>query len=132
MAIVEEGPGGRDAHTDWEVVEKFGTIATLVRCFIHTGRTHQIRVHMKSLGHILLGDEVYGWKTDPRLKKQPKRVMLHAEHLVFTHPITGKKMDLRAPLPKDFSQMIAQLRKDCIPPRVKVKVVAKPGCHPEP
>ena len=129
MAIVEEGPGGRDAHTDWEVIEKFGTLATMVRCFIHTGRTHQIRVHMKSLGHILLGDVVYGWKSDSRLKKQPKRVMLHAEHLVFTHPITGKKMDLRAPLPKDFSQMVAQLRKACIPPRVKLKVVAKPGSH---
>lgn len=131
MAVVEEGPGGRDAHTDWEVIEKFGKLATLVRCTIHTGRTHQIRVHMKSLGHILLGDEVYGWKPDPRLKKQPKRVMLHAEHLIFTHPITGKEIDLHAPLPKDFSQMVVQLRKACIPPRVKPQVLAKPGFHPE-
>ncbi len=57
-----------------------------MRCTIHTGRTHQIRVHMKSLGHIVLGDEVYGWKPDPRLAHQPERVMLHAEHLVFEHP----------------------------------------------
>ncbi len=111
MAVVEDGPGGRDAHTDWEVIEKFGKIATLVRCLIHTGRTHQIRVHMKALGHILLGDVVYGWKPDPRLSKQPNRVMLHAEHLVVTHPITGKKLDLRAPLPKDFKAMIATLKK---------------------
>jgi 23S rRNA pseudouridine1911/1915/1917 synthase len=129
MAVVEEG--GRDAHTDWEVVEKFGKMAALVRCMIHTGRTHQIRVHMKALGHILLGDIVYGWKPDSRLKKQPERVMLHAEHLIFTHPITGKKIDLRAPLPKDFSKMVTQLRKASVPVRVKAKVVARPGFHPE-
>lgn len=102
---------GKDAHTDWEVVESFGKIATLMRCVIHTGRTHQIRVHMKSLGHVLLGDAVYGWKPDARLKQQPERVMLHAEHLVVTHPITHKTLNLRAPLPKDFAEQIAQLRK---------------------
>lgn len=102
---------GKDAHTDWQVVEAFGKIASLMRCVIHTGRTHQIRVHMKSLGHVLLGDSVYGWKPDSRLKKQPERVMLHAEHLVVTHPITGKTLDLRAPLPKDFEEQVAQLRK---------------------
>ncbi|AWI07951.1 RluA family pseudouridine synthase [Ereboglobus luteus] len=104
--------GPRDAHTDWEVVERYGKIAALVRCAIHTGRTHQIRVHMKSLGHILLGDAVYGWKRDARIpeKSQPKRVMLHAEHLVVTHPITGKTLDLRAPVPRDFSSMIKALK----------------------
>jgi 23S rRNA pseudouridine1911/1915/1917 synthase len=110
MAVVEEGERGRDAHTDWEVVEKFGRLATLMRCTIHTGRTHQIRVHMKSLGHVLLGDVVYGWKPDPRLKKQPERVMLHAEHLVVTHPVTGRRLDLRAPQPKDFKAMLRTLR----------------------
>src|SRR5690606_34793783 len=74
MGIVETADGGKDAHTDWEVVEKFGDVAALVRCAIHTGRTHQIRVHLKSLGHILLGDAVYGWKPDTRLKQQPERV----------------------------------------------------------
>ncbi len=102
---------GKDAHTDWQVVESFGKIASLMRCVIHTGRTHQIRVHMKSLGHVLLGDSVYGWKPDSRLKKQPERVMLHAEHLVVTHPITGKTLDLRAPLPKDFEEQLTLLRK---------------------
>jgi 23S rRNA pseudouridine1911/1915/1917 synthase len=102
---------GKDAHTDWEVVEAFGDIAALMRCVIHTGRTHQIRVHMKSLGHVVLGDEIYGWKPDARLKQQPERVMLHAEHLVVKHPISGKVLDLRAPLPADFETQLGQLRK---------------------
>jgi len=119
MAVVETEEGGRDAHTDWEVVEKFGDVAALVRCFIHTGRTHQIRVHLKSLGHILLGDVVYGWKPAPRLNLQPPRVMLHAEHLVFTHPVTNKTLDLRAPLPKDFLALIKALR-------ISVKSAARP------
>jgi 23S rRNA pseudouridine1911/1915/1917 synthase len=110
MAVVEAEQGGRDAHTDWEVVEKFGKTATLMRCAIHTGRTHQIRVHMKALGHVILGDAVYGWHKDPHLPVQPERVMLHAEHLVVTHPITGKALDLRAPLPEDFQKLIAALR----------------------
>jgi len=111
MAIVE-GPGGRDAHTDWERVEAFGDgVASLVRCTIHTGRTHQIRVHLKALGHVLLGDAVYGWKPNPRLPVPPERVMLHAEHLVVTHPVTGKVLDLRAPLPKDFEALLKALRK---------------------
>ncbi|MSU69609.1 MAG: RluA family pseudouridine synthase [Opitutaceae bacterium] len=111
MAAVEEGQGGRDAHTDWEVEERFGGFATLVRCAIHTGRTHQIRVHMKSLGHLVLGDVIYGWKRDPRLTRQPERVMLHASHLIFAHPISGRVIDLRAPLPADFEAQLTQLRK---------------------
>jgi len=111
MAIVE-GPGGRDARTDWERVETFGgNLASLMRCVIHTGRTHQIRVHMKSLGHILLGDVIYGWKSSPRLPAQPTRMLLHAEHLVVKHPVTGKVLDLRALLPKDFEKMLKGLRK---------------------
>jgi 23S rRNA pseudouridine1911/1915/1917 synthase len=111
MAVVEAEEGGKDAHTDWEIVERFGLLATLIRCTIHTGRTHQIRVHMKSLGHIVMGDAVYGWKPDPRLKHQPERVMLHAEHLIFQHPVTRKTLDLRAPMPADMEAMLAQLRK---------------------
>ena len=112
MAVVEVGQGGvgRDAHTDWEVIEKFNRVAALIRCTIHTGRTHQIRVHMKALGHIILGDDIYGWKPEAELKHQPKRVMLHAEHLTFTHPVTGKVLDLRAPLPRDFEQVLKELR----------------------
>ena len=104
------GEGGRPSRTDWAVEKKFGEQAALLRCRIHTGRTHQIRVHLKSLGHPLLGDTTYGWKQNPKLPAPP-RVMLHAEHLVFTHPVSGKVMDLTAPLPKDFKQMLAALRK---------------------
>lgn len=121
MAVVD-GPGGRDAHTDWERAEAFGgNLASLIRCTIHTGRTHQIRVHMKSLGHILLGDVVYGWKPSPRLPTQPTRMMLHAEHLVVKHPVTGKVLDLRAPLPKDFEKMLKALRKLEKPAATKIK-----------
>jgi 23S rRNA pseudouridine1911/1915/1917 synthase len=130
MAVVESELGGRDAHTDWEVVEKFGKVAALMRCLIHTGRTHQIRVHMKALGHIVLGDEIYGWKPDSRLKKQPARVMLHAEHLIVKHPVTGKQLDLRAPLPKDFKAQLEQLRKltasDVKKEAAALKAVKKP------
>lgn len=111
MAIVEETKGGKHARTDWEVVESYGDVATLIRCTIHTGRTHQIRVHMKSLGHVILGDVVYGWKPHPRIEPKPERVMLHAEHLVVTHPITGKTLDMRAPLPDDMKRLIASLKK---------------------
>lgn len=110
MAVVPLDEGGRDARTDWEVEETYGTIAALVRCAIHTGRTHQIRVHMKALGHVILGDEVYGWKPDARLQRPAGRVMLHAEHLVFTHPVTGRTLDLRAALPDDFVAQVKQLK----------------------
>jgi len=104
------GEGGRPSRTDWAVEKKFGDQAALLRCRIHTGRTHQIRVHLKSLGHPLLGDTTYGWKQQAALPVSP-RVMLHAEHLVFSHPVNGKIMDLTAPLPKDFKMMLAALRK---------------------
>jgi 23S rRNA pseudouridine1911/1915/1917 synthase len=121
MAVIETG-NGREAHTDWERVEAFGgNLASLMRCTIHTGRTHQIRVHMKALGHILLGDVIYGWKDSPRLPMQPTRVMLHAEHLVVTHPITGKPLDLRAPLPADFETLLTALRKAVRPQETPIK-----------
>lgn len=104
------GEGGKPARTDWVLLEKFGERASLVRCRIHSGRTHQIRVHLKSIGHPLLGDRVYGWKESPSLPTPP-RVMLHAEHLVLAHPVTGKPMDLRAALPRDFEDLMSQLRK---------------------
>ena len=104
------GEGGRPSRTDWTLEKKFGELAALVRCRIHTGRTHQIRVHLKSLGHPVLGDSTYGWKQNPELPVPP-RIMLHAEHLVFSHPVNGKTMDLTAPLPADFKKMLAALRK---------------------
>ncbi|MBL9206230.1 MAG: RluA family pseudouridine synthase [Opitutaceae bacterium] len=130
MAVVETESGGRDAHTDWQVEEVFGRQAALIRCTIHTGRTHQIRVHMKSLGHVILGDDVYGWKPDASLSVNPVRVMLHAEHLVVKHPITGKTLDLRAPLPRDFQQVLTALRPP--KPAVKARVRRVKSAPPKP
>ena len=104
------GEGGRPSKTDWEVIQSYAGKAAYLRCRIHTGRTHQIRVHLKSIGHPVLGDATYGWKPHPDLPV-PARVMLHAEHLVFSHPVSGKVLDLHAPLPRDFKQMLAALRK---------------------
>lgn len=122
------GEGGRPARTDWERVEAYGAIAAQLRCRIFTGRTHQIRVHLKSLGYPILGDALYGWKPVARLPAQPERIMLHAEHLVLTHPISGKELDLRAPLPKDFQAMIKVLKKTAaatLEPAVASKPVRK-------
>ena len=104
------GEGGKPARTAWERVEAHGTLGALLRCRIFTGRTHQIRVHLKSLGHPILGDGLYGWKPDPRLALTPARVMLHAEHLLLTHPVTGRELDLRAPWPDDFNAVRKALR----------------------
>ena len=110
MASFEEGKGGRASRTDWVVEEAFARLACLMRCILHTGRTHQIRVHLKALGHVILGDSVYGWKHDPKLGFEAKRVLLHAEHVVFRHPVNGKTIDLRAPLPADFKGALKALR----------------------
>lgn len=103
------GEGGRPARTDWEVVEAFAAKAALIRCRIHSGRTHQIRVHFKSIAHPVLGDATYGWKRDPALPEVP-RVMLHAERIAFLHPITARPMEFRAPLPADFGTLLKSLR----------------------
>jgi len=110
MAVVEEGHGGRAAWTDWAISERYGERAALVACTLHTGRTHQIRVHMASLGHPILGDAAYGWKAAPGGAPKPGRVMLHAGRLSLVHPRTGKTIDLRAPLPADFRAQIKALR----------------------
>jgi 23S rRNA pseudouridine1911/1915/1917 synthase len=110
MAVVEEGRGGRAARTDWQVVERYGAAAALVSCTLHTGRTHQIRVHLASLGHPILGDSVYGWRPDPRAQVRPARVMLHAARIRLAHPRTGRALDLKAPLPADFKAQIRALK----------------------
>lgn len=111
MAIIEEDQGGRPSHTDWVQVEVLGGgLATLMRCTIHTGRTHQIRVHLKSITHGLLGDRVYGWRPHPLYPIQPERVMLHAEHIAAVHPVTGAPVSFTAPPPPDFVAMIESLR----------------------
>lgn len=90
-------PEGREAITDWQVLAR-GRGVTLVDVHILTGRTHQIRVHMKHLGHPVCGDPIYG---SPRGAKVP-RLMLHAYSLSFTHPTTGERLTFTAPLPVAF------------------------------
>ncbi len=99
-------PRGRDAVTDYEVInaDPAGQWA-LVRCVIHTGRTHQIRVHMKeSLRCPILGDEIYAQVSRQTVK--PGRLMLHARHLAFTHPVTGARMAFDSPLPEAFKPFL--------------------------
>ncbi|MGA2015702.1 MAG: RluA family pseudouridine synthase [Opitutaceae bacterium] len=109
MAVTEEGKGGRAAWTDWAIAERYGDLAALVSCTLHTGRTHQIRVHMASLGHPILGDAAYGWRGAGWTGRPPPRVMLHAARLSLAHPMTGTTLDLRAPLPADFRELIKAL-----------------------
>lgn len=107
MAVREDG---KPARTDWFVEEKFGTDAALVRCVLHTGRTHQIRVHLAFIGHPILGDRTYG-KLVHRHEGWPlPRVMLHAARLSLAHPITGEPLDFRAFPPPDFANLADFLR----------------------
>ena len=96
MAVIENDNIGKVAITNYKVIDSNDKYS-LLEVNIETGRTHQIRVHMKYIGHPILGDSVYG-KSD----KKNTRQMLHAYNLEFDHPITSKKMILKAPLPKDF------------------------------
>ena len=79
---------------------------TLVKLRLETGRTHQIRVHMKHIGHLLVGDEFYGGECLPLIKRQA----LHASDLSFIHPMTEKQLDLHAPLPDDIIRLISMVR----------------------
>jgi 23S rRNA pseudouridine1911/1915/1917 synthase len=90
-------PEGRPAQTDFFAMQSLRS-STLAKCRLHTGRTHQIRVHAASIGHPVMGDEVYG----PRIKNDAKAMMLHAYSLSFIHPISGKALSLSAPPPEDF------------------------------
>jgi len=92
---------GRPAKTEYRVVRSSGRV-TLVECRLHSGRTHQIRVHLHHLGHPVLGDKVYA----PRLAKDFPRQMLHAWKLEFRHPRTEEWKSFEAPLPDDFAAAI--------------------------
>ncbi len=106
MAVCDEGQG-RYAASNWEVVEEYSEGCSLVRVRIETGRTHQIRVHMASLGHPVAGDTLYGRARNTR---KYSRQMLHAGSLQFIHPITGENCDFTADLWPDFQDVVDSLR----------------------
>jgi 23S rRNA pseudouridine1911/1915/1917 synthase len=110
---------GRTAITRWKVMDRLDGF-TLLEIFPQTGRTHQIRVHLSSAGHPLLGDPLYGRKgrpgtiRDPLLKecvRKMNRQALHAYRLGFNHPRTGERVGFVAPIPEDMSNVLSFLRK---------------------
>jgi 23S rRNA pseudouridine1911/1915/1917 synthase len=102
MGINEKG---REAITEWKIYELLKDF-TVLECKILTGRTHQIRVHLASIGHPVLGDILYG-RSSPSFAK---RQMLHAWRLEFEHPMTRKLIQAESPIPKDMTDIISQLR----------------------
>ncbi|MBI1883390.1 MAG: RluA family pseudouridine synthase [Chlamydiae bacterium] len=107
MAVI---PTGKSAHTTFEVVEKFNE-ATLVKVFLKTGRTHQIRVHMAHLGHPVLGDEGYGKRGKELSEKIGiSRQMLHAAQIGITHPVKNEWMLFTAPMPEDMKKAVERLK----------------------
>ena len=101
---------GKPAVTHYQVLERFGNF-TYICCRLETGRTHQIRVHMASIHHPLLGDEVYGPAGKPAIKGLKGQV-LHAKVLGIHHPATGEYMEFDAPLPEYFVDILQKLRKN--------------------
>ncbi len=112
MGVVK---GGRSAITEYEVMEQYRYVS-LVRCVLRTGRTHQIRVHMKHLGHPIVGDPLYSgpqWRGIPdkhaqRVLASLKRQALHAWKIAFDHPRTGERMTFEAPIPEDLKGVILE------------------------
>jgi 23S rRNA pseudouridine1911/1915/1917 synthase len=110
-------PRGREARTSWTVEEAFDG-AALLRVRIHTGRTHQIRVHLSSVGHPLAGDTAYGGARAPSCRtaqarealRSLARPALHAARIAFTHPASGERVAFVSPLPADLRQVLASLR----------------------
>jgi 23S rRNA pseudouridine1911/1915/1917 synthase len=90
---------GRSAKTEYRVLRSSGDVS-LVECTLHTGRTHQIRVHLHDLGHPILGDKLYAGKRAGNFSRQ----MLHAWKLTFRHPSSGEPMTFEAPVPRDFTE----------------------------
>jgi 23S rRNA pseudouridine1911/1915/1917 synthase len=98
---------GRAARTDYRVLRE-GPTASLIQCQIHSGRTHQIRVHFHHLGHPVLGDKLYA----PKLAKDFARQMLHAWKVAFDHPRTGERLNFEAPIPIDLNEAMQFLQLD--------------------
>ncbi len=122
MTVFEDGEQGKPAATNYEVVERLGYV-TVVKCRLETGRTHQIRVHMKYIGHTLFNDARYGGDqilkgtTFTKYKQFVQncfsicpRQALHARTLGFIHPVTGEEMLFESPVPSDMQQLIEKWR----------------------
>jgi 23S rRNA pseudouridine1911/1915/1917 synthase len=102
----------REAVTEFQVVERFSKSATLVEVYPQTGRTHQIRVHLASIGHPVLGDEAYGGRKICIINDHAiERPMLHARTLGFTHPLSGEFLEYSVPPPADMEEVINGLRR---------------------
>jgi 23S rRNA pseudouridine1911/1915/1917 synthase len=97
----------REAITHFELLEALDG-ASLLRVRLETGRTHQIRAHLLAIGHPVLGDPEYGRAGGPDLRLP--RQFLHADHLAFTHPVTGEALDLRSPLPAELQAALDRAR----------------------
>jgi 23S rRNA pseudouridine1911/1915/1917 synthase len=110
MAVVSGGSAAREARTHFSARQRF-RYATLIECRLETGRTHQIRVHMASVGHPLVGDPVYGKRksADARLEAFPRQA-LHAWRLALIHPLTHTEIAWESPLPDDFSTLLDSLQ----------------------
>ena len=114
MAVIRDGHTSRPAVTHYTVRERFGDVTYLV-LRLETGRTHQIRVHLSSIGHPLLGDVTYGGGRTAFERKHEKLLdgqCLHAARLTFTHPRTGEEMTFSCPLPPDFEALLGILRRE--------------------
>ena len=111
MAVDDDA--GREARTSYRVLERLRG-ATLAEAILHTGRTHQIRVHFQFIGYPLVGDATYGSRQNQWLEElthyTAQRQMLHAGQLSFTHPHTGKRLSFTAPQPEDFLDALSALR----------------------
>ena len=107
MAVLRDGEG-KLAVTDFEVTARFGSEYTLCKFMLQTGRTHQIRVHAKHIGHPVVGDSVYGFK---KQKFNLKGQVLHAYQLEIDHSTTGERMTFNAPLPPSFQELLDKLCK---------------------
>jgi 23S rRNA pseudouridine1911/1915/1917 synthase len=122
MQVFPDGEQGKEAVTHYKVIERLGYV-TLVSCILETGRTHQIRVHMKHIGHTLFNDERYGGDkilkgttftkykqfVDNCFKILPRQA-LHAKTLGFIHPVSGEKVQFNSDLPEDMTQCIEKWR----------------------
>jgi 23S rRNA pseudouridine1911/1915/1917 synthase len=111
---VSDDPGAREAITTFTTLERFEAGRrddgySLLECHLYTGRTHQIRVHMRHIGHQVVGDQLYG-RGDDRQNLGLKRQFLHSWHIRFDHPVTGETIELADKLPEDLLGVLKSLK----------------------